>query len=138
MLNKEVEQQNIESQNSLKKYAKENGFDIPEILEYKFIAIGYLSIDEDFEKGDVSQNFLNKLRILYEEGGMSGHLGHHECEFCIDEGNYENRGMSSCEKELTDKENKVRYKFPEMIFHYITNHHYLPPLDFIKFVMGHN
>ncbi len=138
MKNKEVEQDYNKSTESLKKYAKENGFEIPEMLEYKLIPIGYLSIDESFEKGEVSINFLNKLHILWNEGLTLMSLGFHECEFCIDEGNYKNRGRSSSEKELVDRENKVRYKFPKMIFHYIEKHKYLPPLDFIKFVMSCN
>ncbi|MCK5625056.1 hypothetical protein KAI04_04390 [Candidatus Pacearchaeota archaeon] len=135
MNNKEVEQQHNKSIESIKKYAKENGFEIPEILKYKCVAIGYLNINEEFEKGEVSNNFLVKLRVLYNEGGVTGTLGFHECEFCIDEGNYKERGMSNTEKELVDKENKIRYKFPEMIFHYITEHKFKPSNEFIEFVM---
>ena len=135
MKNKEVEQDHQKHIESLKKYAKENGFEMPEGSEYKLVAIGYLSIDEEFEKGEVSINFLNKLKILWHEGIICGALGFHECEFCIDEGNYKNRGMSNQEKELVDKENKVRYKFPEMIFHYITEHKFKPCNEFIEFVM---
>ncbi|KKN44955.1 hypothetical protein LCGC14_0687760 [marine sediment metagenome] len=135
MKNKEIEQQHIKSQNSLKKYAKDNGFEVPDILEYKIVAIGYLSIDEEFKKGEVSTNFLTKLKVLWGEGIMGGSLGSHECEFCIDEGNYENRGTSSEEKELIDKENNIKYFFPKMIFHYITEHNFKPSNKFIEFVM---
>ena len=132
----EVEQQHKEHIASLKKYAKENGFEMPEGSEYKFVAIGYLSFKEPFEKGEVSINFLNKLKILWDEGMTLGSLGHHECEFCIDEGNYENRGLSCMEKELIDKENNIKYFFPEMIFHYIKKHNFKPSNKLIEFVMG--
>ncbi len=135
MKNKEVEQKHIESIESLKKYAKENGFEMPDISKYKFVALGYLAWGEPFEKGEVSQNFLNKLKILWGEGGVTGSLGHHECEFCIDEGNYENRGMSCMEKGLVDEENNIKYYFPEMIFHYIEKHNFKPSNEFIEFVM---
>ncbi len=135
MKNKEIEQQHIESIESIKKYAEEKGFEMPDISKYKFVAIGYLAWGEPFEKGEVSQNFLNKLKILWDEGPISGSMGHHECEFCIDEGNYENRGMSCMEKTLTDKENNIKYQFPEMIFHYITEHKFKPSDEFIEFVM---
>ena len=128
MLNKEVEQQHNKSIEGLRKYVEENGFKMPETSEYKFVAIGYLSIDEDFEKGEVSQNFLTKLRVLWGEGSISGHLGHHTCEFC---GN----ATSNTEKQLVDKENKIKYMFPEMIFHYITEHKFKPSNKFIEFVM---
>lgn len=135
MNNKEVEQREKKNFESLKKYAEENGFEMPDISKYKFVAVGYLAWGEPFEKGIVSINFLNKLRILWNEGGTMGSLGHHECEFCIDEGNYENRGMSCQEKTLTDEENKVKYMFPEMIFHYITEHNFKPSNEFVEFVM---
>ena len=132
MKNKEVEQQHIEAQQRLNEMLTENGM-MKE--DFKIVAIGYLSIDEEFEKGEVSQNFLNKLKILWNEGGATMSLGFHECEFCIDEGNYENRGKSSSEKVLIDKENKIKYLFPEMIFHYITEHKFKSSNEFIEFVM---
>ncbi len=135
MKNKEVEQDHQKHIESLKKYAKENGFEMPEGSEYKIVAVGYLAWGEPFEKGEVSINFLNKLHILWGEGITLGSMGHHECEFCIDEGNYENRGKSSSEKELTDRENKIKYIFPEMIFHYITKHNFKPSNEFVEFVM---
>ena len=135
MKNSEVEQEHNRSNEDLKKYAKDNGFEVPDTLEYKIVAIGYLSIDEEFEKGEVSNNFLTKLKVLWNEGGTLGSLGYHECEFCIDEGNYEKRGKSSSEKTLVDRENKIRYLFPEMIFHYITEHKFKPCDEFIEFVM---
>ena len=132
MKNEEVEKEHIDYQ---KKWNKELlGYGRP-IEEFKFVAIGYLSIDEEFEKGEVSTSFLTKLKVLWDEGGTTGALGHHECEFCIDEGNYEKRGMSNEEKVLVDKENKIKYQFPEMIFHYITEHKFKPSNEFIEFVM---
>jgi len=131
MKNSEVEQQQIEWQEKWNKMLIENGR-LPE--DYKFVAIGYLSIDEEFEKGDVSTSFLTVLRILYNEGHTLGSLGHHECEFCIDEGIFP-RGQSSSEKILIDEENKIKYLFPEMIFHYIEKHKFKPSNEFIEFVM---
>ena len=133
MKNNEVEQQHIEAQQRLNEMLTENGM-MKE--DFKIVAIGYLSIDEEFEKGEVSNNFLTKLKVLWNEGMTLGSMGSHECEFCIDEGNYKNRGLSSSEKVLIDKENKIKYLFPEMIFHYITKHGYKPPKEFIEFVMG--
>ena len=132
MKNNEVEQEHTKYQKKFNKELLEHGMPTE---DYKFVAVGYLSIDEEFEKGEVSANFLTKLKVLWNEGTTLGSLGSHECEFCIDEGNYENRGKSSSEKILVDRENKIKYCFPEMIFHYITEHKYLPPSDFIRFVM---
>ena len=132
MKTREVEQQHIEAQERLNEMLTENGM-MKE--DFKVVAIGYLSIDEEFEKGEVSQNFLTKLKVLWGEGGVTMSLGFHECEFCIDEGNYEERGRSSSEKTLIDTENKIKYIFPQMIFHYITEHKFKPSNEFIEFVM---
>ena len=105
------------------------------VENFKFVAVGYLDITEEYTKGVVSQNFLNKLRIVFDEGGCTMTLGFHECEFCIDEGNYENRVTSSSEKVIVDRENNIKYIFPEMIFHYIKKHNYQPPKEFVEFIL---
>ncbi len=133
MLNKEVEQEHTEWQEKFNKELLERGH---EIEKFKFVAVGYLDTLEPYEKGEVSTNFLVKLKVLDGEGMTLGSLGSHECQFCIKEGNYEGRATSCTEKMLIDRENKVKYIFPEMIFHYIKVHKYLPPSDFIRFVMG--
>jgi len=133
MKNKEIEQEHTEYQEKFNKELLEHGCPIE---DFKFVGVGYLSIDEEFEKGEVSNNFLTKLKVLWNEGGVTGSLGFHECEFCIDEGNYEKRGKSSSEKTLVDRENKIKYLFPEMIFHYIIEHKFKPSNKFIEFVMG--
>ena len=57
--------------------------------------------------------------------------GHNTCEFF---GN----ATSSSEKVFRDNENRIEYKFPEMIFHYIKKHGYQPPEDFVMFVLKLN
>ncbi len=133
MNNKEIEQKHIKSQQELNKMLGENHILLD---DNKIVALGYLEFGKPFEKGEVSNNFLTKLDVLWHEGSTLGSLGHHECEFCIDELNYKNRGLSSSEKELVDKENKIRYLFPEMIFHYIKKHNFKPSNEFIEFVMS--
>ena len=135
MNNKEVEQEHIKMQDKFNEYRAEYGHP-PE--NFKMVAVGYLDISEPFEKGEVSQNFLNKLKILWDEGGAAGSLGFHECQHCIAEDNYENRARSNYEKTLVDKYNNIKYLLPEMIFHYITAHKFKPCNEFIEFVMMGN
>ena len=140
MKNSEVEQEHNKVEESLNKLLKEEGivdsFTQNRIrINYKFKAIGYLDITEEYEKGNVSQSFINKLRQIWDNGMTLGSLGSHECEFCIDEGNYEGRARSSCEKVITDKENNIKYIFPKMILHYIEKHNFKPSNKFIEFVM---
>ena len=132
MNNEEVEQEHIKMQDDFNKFLVENGRE-PE--NFKFVAVGYLDISEPYEKGEVSTNFLNKLKILWDEGLISMTLGHHDCTFCIDEGNYKNRATSSSEKVLVDKKNNIKYIFPQMIFHYIEKHNFKPSNEFIECVM---
>lgn len=132
MKNSEVEQEHIEYQKKFNKELLERGYPIE---DFKMIAIGYLSIDEKFERGIVSTSFINKLKILWDEGRTTGSLGHHECEFCIDEGIFP-RGLSNSVKTLIDEENNIKYFFPEMIFHYIEKHNFKPSNQFIGFVMN--
>ena len=128
----EVEKHMKKMQDSLNNFALEGDYPT---REYKPVAVGYLDITEDYQKGSVSQNFINKLRQNWDRGCVIMSAGYHDCEFCIDEGNYETRAQSSSEKILIDKENNIEYKFPEMIFHYIEEHDYQPPEDFVLFVL---
>ena len=126
MNNKEVE--NIH--NKLKERMRKEGF--KEEL-FKTVAVGWLDVTEEYEKGDVSEEFVKKLRKLFETGPMIATLGFHECEFCITEGKEPHK--SSREKILPDYKNKIEYIFPGMIFHYMEVHNYKPPKRFIEYVM---
>ena len=123
MKDKEVEKHYLEMQKDLAIFSKNNMID-----DYKTVAIGYLDSSEPFKKGEVSQNFLTKLKVLWNEGSVLASAGHHTCSFC-------NSATSSAEKVLIDKENNIEYIFPEMIFHYIEVHKFKPCNDFIEFVM---
>jgi len=128
----EVEEDMQKSQDSFNKYLIENNHPT---RDYKSVAIGYLDITEEYPKGPVSQNFINKLRQIWDTGGVAMTLGFHECEFCIDEGNYEGRERSSSEKIIIDEKNNIQYKLPKMIFHYIEKHGYQPPEEFVLFIL---
>jgi hypothetical protein len=134
MKNKEVEQKEIKMQNEMNKFCLKEGH--PNLIQdFKIVAIGWLDSSESFEKGEVSKSFMTKLRLLWNEGLILATLGFHECNFC--EGGYGtgDRARSSREKVLMDKENKIKYIIPEMIFHYIEKHKYKPQKEFIEFVM---
>ena len=127
----EVEENTRKVYESLGEYAKKEGFDF---VKYKPVAVGYLDITEEYCKGPVSQDFINRLRQVWDTGVRLMSMGYHECEFC--EGG--DKATSSSEKVLIDEDNKIEYKFPEMIFHYIEEHGYQPSEDFVLFVMGLN
>ena len=135
MNNKEVEDKHNEMS---KKMAEEYGGHMIEEAEYKCKAIGYLCIREKYDVGKVPDEFVTKLYWIFHHGLIIGSMGHHECEFCINQGVKElpKDAKSSCEKRLRDKKNKIDYWFPEMIFHYIKVHMFKPSDEFIKFIIN--
>ena len=75
----EVEKYMDQGRQWLKEGSEERG--IP-FVEYKSVAVGYLDITEEYQKGIVSQNFVNKLHQIWDAGLLLMSLGHHTCEFC--------------------------------------------------------
>ncbi len=130
MLNREVEAEHTKVDEEYNKICPKH-----KIEKLKVVAIGYLDSSEEYKKGRVSSLFMIKLTLLWGKGACMASLGRHECDFC--EGGYGTgeRETSSSEKILIDKENGIKYVFPEMIFHYIDKHNFLPPKEFIEYVM---
>jgi len=129
MKNKEVEEKNIKLQEEMDNFCRTQGKPLL-IQDFKITAIGWLDSSEPFEKGEVPAGFIDRLKLLWDEGLTLATLGFHECEFCKDK-----KTRSSREKILIDRENKVKYIFPEMIFHYIKEHKFKPSDNFVEFVM---
>ena len=126
MNNKEVEEKHKEMTEKTNDFLKK---DHPEYKpkEYKFVAVGYLDITEpDYKVGEVPEGFIEKLRLLFDTGTVCGAMGHHDCEFCLNQGvnvrDLPKEAMSSSEKTLIDEVNNIKYMFPEMLFHYISIH----------------
>ncbi len=142
MKNKEVEKEygemEIKIHEGLRKYHPEYKKE-----PYKIVAVGYLDPSEPYENtsehGEVPAGFVEKLKSLFHKGLMLASLGHHDCEFCLNQGVKEEdlpkEAQSSCQKSLNDEKNNIKYFFPEMIFHYIEVHLFKPPKEFIEFVM---
>lgn len=128
MNNKETEQYHRKLRDGINTYfAKDikEGTYTPD--DYKIIAIGFLELNEPFKKGNVSSDFINKLRAIWSEGIILATMGFHTCEFC-------NNATGGSTKILRDKINKVEYVFPELLFHYIKEHNFKPDKQFISFI----
>jgi len=120
--------------------------------------IGYLC--GSFPQGEVPSEFLKKIIELQQqkqEGGFDvpdivsrvQHTmtwGHHTCEYCFPGGDEElNEKIETSEIEPSEElfENVLssgdyflgEYMWPDMLLHYIHDHNYLPPQDFIDFIM---
>ena len=96
----EVERNMDKGKQWLREGSKERGLPF---VEYKSVAVGYLDITENYQKGTVSQSFVNKLHQIWKGGLLLGSMGHHTCEFC-------GQATSSSEKVLRDEENKIEDK----------------------------
>lgn len=93
-------------------------------------AIGWLSSAHPFATGDVPPGFLETLKSKMRSASTGTVcLGFHVCELCRD---VEARGMDN----VRFRRHGLDYIAPELIVHYIEQHHYLPPLEFIDAVYG--
>ena len=102
MNNKEVEE---EHDRMSEKMAKEFGGFMIEEAKFKAEAIGYLCIREKYDVGEVPEGFVDKLNQVFHSGCVIASMGHHECEYCINQGVKElpKDAKSSCEKRVRDK-----------------------------------
>ncbi len=94
---------------------------IPE--KFTAIMVGWLGNSVP-TTGEVSPENLEKLEWVYENRIIDqGWMGEHECEIC---NNHVDRG------ELLVIDGDKMYVAPRMILHYINEHAYLPPKEFLN------
>jgi hypothetical protein len=96
-------------------------------------AIGWLHPDHPYTKGDVSAEFLARLKEFAGRSGDSADAldfgaygGFHTCEFCGGAHGIGNFGVPSGD---------LLFVAPEMVVHYIEQHGYRPPAEFIEAVL---
>lgn len=96
-------------------------------------AIGWLHPDHLYAKGVVSEDFLSRLRKFADRSGRSGEalyfawpVGAHTCEFCREAHGVGNFGVPS---------DGLLFVAPEMIVHYVEEHGYRPPAEFVAAVL---
>jgi hypothetical protein len=96
-------------------------------------AIGWLNPDHPFSKGQVPAGFLARLKEFAAQSGSSARAlyfgasgGIHTCEFCHTAHGIGNFGVPSGD---------LLFVAPEMVVHYIEQHGYSPPAEFVAAVM---
>jgi len=100
--------------------------------------IGWLDRSYIFSQGTVEPELMTKL-WLFCRSPVNETLGFHECPFCqensesylVVEQNGEKIGLGSAEIWVFGREGKA-YAAPTLIYHYIVQHHYRPPDEFLK------
>lgn len=89
--------------------------------------VGWLQKDNEFTTGEVPEGFLDRLK-KFEKNRFFKTRGMHFCEFC------QENHSSSDEIRVVSKDGKV-YASPTLLSHYIDEHNYLPPQEFIDAVV---
>lgn len=92
--------------------------------EEKTVNIGWISPEHSFTKGKVPQEVISRLKEICKQPVVLS-FGFHECEFC-------HRVVGNGEIRVAGQD--ILYASPVLIVHYIEEHHYLPPVEFIEAV----
>jgi hypothetical protein len=107
--------------------------------------VGWLEMD-DFEKGETSQEFREKLfQFCLDQNLVLIARGFQECAFCglswTDWGRrHPDYGLNAGWMSIGDGEirvigKSVVYAAPALIYHYVVEHNYLPPQEFVDAVL---
>ncbi|MBU1342610.1 MAG: hypothetical protein KKE44_24035 [Proteobacteria bacterium] len=98
--------------------------------------IGWLDKDHQFNKGNIDSFLLKKIFNLC-RNAVNKTRGYHLCPFCNDpsfgvtvEINDEKIVLGSAEIWVKGENDKI-YSAPDLIYHYINEHSYLPPKEFL-------
>ena len=95
--------------------------------------VGWLHPDHAFRQGEVSADFTERLREFALRWGASTNdldwgvcMGFHSCEFCDKSHNTGRFGVPS---------GNILFVAPTMIVHYVEQHRYAPPNEFVSAVL---
>ncbi|HEY9059583.1 MAG TPA: hypothetical protein VIO64_03625 [Pseudobacteroides sp.] len=104
--------------------------------------VGWLDVAHPFPKGKVSEDFINKLWV-YLKVDLMIMRGFHVCNLCHDphngifiaSRNDESLKLGFAEIRVLSEDSNVVYAAPDLIYHYILDHSYKPPEEFVKAVL---
>src|ERR1051326_7551523 len=105
------------------------------------VNIGWLDAEYKFPLGKASDNFIELLWSLCKQPAVQT-TGFHRCNLCLipSVGQHEARRcgellkLGSAEIRVFDS-NGQEYAAPNLIYHYVVEHYYLPPSEFIEAVV---
>jgi hypothetical protein len=111
-------------------------------INKKILNVGWLDHSFEYDKGNVSDEFLDKL-VDFIKVNLFVMRGFHVCNLCLKplnnvlEVKHNNKvmGLGFAEIRVFGEDEKI-YAAPNLIYHYITSHNYLPPTEFIKAVIN--
>lgn len=120
-------------------FRRGKGHDLRPSRGVDILNIGWLSREHPFPKGQATQPFLHWLfRFCSRPRALT--MGHHICEFCdasdrrqgmtVEEEDGVRIELGSGEIHVPASDERI-YVAPDLIYHYVIAHGYLPPQDFI-------
>jgi len=104
--------------------------------ETELINVGWLDIEHEFTTGEVPAEFVVKLKYLLDHHRTMHTRGWHECPYCEEaKAGYikENSGTA----EIRVPSGNILYCCPELIYHYVLEHGYKPPQEFIDATLNY-
>ena len=102
------------------------------------IAVGWLCSGRCYPQDSPTAEFVGALDRLLSSHRVNQTRGYHVCDFCskaplIHETQSEKKVMlGSAEIWVPSLERAVIYAAPDLIYHYLKEHRYLPPIEFIN------
>lgn len=103
------------------------------------LAVGWLRRGREYEKGSVPAGFLPRLLAFCYESNTVCHTGAHQpCPFC----NKRIPPVANAGQTVTFGQSEIRvlgdleiYAAPTLVYHYVAEHGYRPPDEFVVAVM---
>lgn len=104
------------------------------VREKNGLSVGWLDKLHDFPRGPVPAEFVERLTEIC-KNPVVHHLGFHFCELCNFARDSSLEGARSSTVIQVVARGGTIYFAPAMICHYVSQHGYQPPEDFIEAVM---
>jgi hypothetical protein len=102
--------------------------------------IGWLDNTHPYPQGQASAPFVARL-WLFCQSPVNQTRGYHACQFCAEpsfgvrfQHGDEECWLGSAEIRVFSLEGTA-YAAPDMVYHYVVDHHYLPPEEFVRSVL---
>lgn len=110
----------------------------------RVLNVGWLDDAHEYPRGKVSEELLDMLFLLCAEERVNQTRGFHHCQLCSKTEAHPTRVVrGQCEAFLGSAEIHVPgpdgtvYAAPDMIYHYIVDHGYLPPSPFLDALLSY-
>ncbi|WAS94403.1 DUF7919 family protein [Nannocystis punicea] len=100
------------------------------------VHVGWLAVGQPFTRGSVTPGVLDKLRLAERDWRVCQTRGFHPCELCgqdEEDCTAEQRWLASAEIWLRGSSGII-YSAPTLIVHYVSEHQYRPPEEFLQAV----